>query len=104
VNLLGFLLFLKVPVGALCFSSCYKVVSSHVVIFLVLRIIVGSTDSCGSYFSSLVCSGEHVLYYFVSSCSSSSLDSIDSSIDFLNAILSLKVMSLLISVFYCPRT
>ena len=99
MNLLGFFLCLKVPVGALCFYASYKVVSSHVGFFLVLGIIVGSRDSCGGSCSLLDCSREHVLSSLVSSCSSFSLDSIGSSIDFLNAILSSKVTSLLISIF-----
>jgi hypothetical protein len=99
VNLLGFLLFLKVPIGSLCFSTSCKVVSIHGGLFLILGIKVGSTYSCGGSCSSLGCSGEHALSSLASSCSSYSLDSIDSSIDFLNAIISSKVTYLLISIF-----
>jgi hypothetical protein len=61
--------------------------SSHVGLFLVLGAITGSTNSCGGSSSSLGCSRERVLSSLVSSCSSSLLDSMESSIDFLNEIL-----------------
>jgi hypothetical protein len=96
---LGFLLCLKVPLGALCiFASC-KVDSSHDDLFLVLGAIIGSACSCCGSCSSLGCSGEHVFSSLVSSCSSSLLESMESSIDFLNEILSSKVTSQLISTF-----
>jgi len=98
-NLLGVLLCLKVPLGALFFSSSCKVDSSHAGLFLVLGAIIGSTCSCGGSCSSLGCYGEHVLSSLVSSCSSSSLESMESSIDLLNATLSSKVTSLLITNF-----
>jgi hypothetical protein len=73
--------------------------SSHAGLFLVLGAITCSTGSCGGSGSSLGCSVEHVLSSLVSSCSSYSLESMESSIDLLNAILSSKVTSMLISNF-----
>jgi len=107
-NLLDFFICLRVTLGALCLSSSCKVDSIHVGLFLVLGSIIASTCSYDGSSSSLGCYGEHVLSSLVFSCSSSSLESMEPSmepsIEFLNAILSSKVMSLLTSTFYCPRT
>jgi hypothetical protein len=98
---LGLLLSLKVPLGSLCLSASCKVDSSHAGHFLFLGTTTGSTGSSGWSGSSLGCSGEHVLSSLGSSYSSSSLDSMGSSIDFLKEIFSSKVTSLLISIFCC---
>jgi hypothetical protein len=50
--------------------------------------------------SSLGCSGEHVVSSLGPSCSSSSLESMESSIDFPKAIFSSKVTYLVILTFY----
>ena len=88
-----------IPLGDLCISASCRVDSIHAGHFLVSSTITSSIGSSDCSSSSLGCSGEHAVSSIGPSCYSSSLESMESSIDLLKEIFSSKVTSLLISTF-----
>jgi len=100
---LGLLISLKVPLGALCVSASCKADSSDASRFIFLGTTIGSIGSISWPGYSLGCYGERVLSSLGSSCSSSSLESMESSVDLMKAIFSSKFTSLLISIFSGPE-